>query len=470
MAPRRCPAARQAHHPDRRRSGHQSRPGDGAVRGSARDADRAGPRSPARDATRPPPARAASPERRRASLLPQRRPGSPARGWLFLRRTTPPLNFPYLLRPGGSVPLGCVGYVEAAAELAAQIRVGELPAPSHIVVALGSGGTAAGLAAGLKLAGLDSRLVCVLVNDVIRVDPPRSPAWRAERCGSWVGMAPRSAGSGSRPEESGWSPTGSAPGTATRPRSRQRDRPDRRSRGSTLEPVYTAKAMAALLALNRREAFGDGPVLFWHTYRPARPGHPRRRSRGARRHRPGHPRRTEGRPGPSAAELRSARHPRQAEPRRWPELILWIDCTAAAHPLVMRPIIERLEAAGHRVSVTAREYGQTPGRPRPARDSLRVRGAATRDASVEPQGGRRRAGEASRSAGGRGAGASIWRSDTARSIWGSSPGCCESPPCRCRTTNTSGLQRQIAFRAARRVLVPDSISLDADASRRGRGA
>ena len=47
---------------------------------------------------------------------------------------------------------------------------------------------------------------------------------------------------------------------------------------------------------------------------------------------------------------------------------IWVDCTAAAHPLVLRPIIERLEAAGHEVAVTAREYGQTrspraPGHP-----------------------------------------------------------------------------------------------------------
>jgi hypothetical protein len=40
---------------------------------------------------------------------------------------------------------------------------------------------------------------------------------------------------------------------------------------------------------------------------------------------------------------------------------IWVDCTAAAHPLVLRPIIERLEAAGHEVSVTARDYGQTIG-------------------------------------------------------------------------------------------------------------
>jgi predicted glycosyltransferase len=40
---------------------------------------------------------------------------------------------------------------------------------------------------------------------------------------------------------------------------------------------------------------------------------------------------------------------------------IWVDCTAAAHPLVLRPIIERLSERGHEVSVTAREYGQTLG-------------------------------------------------------------------------------------------------------------
>src|SRR5215470_6688624 len=40
---------------------------------------------------------------------------------------------------------------------------------------------------------------------------------------------------------------------------------------------------------------------------------------------------------------------------------IWVDCTAAAHPLVLRPIIERLRAQGHDVFITAREYGQTLG-------------------------------------------------------------------------------------------------------------
>jgi D-cysteine desulfhydrase len=76
---------------------------------------------------------------------------------------------PYLILPGGSVPRGSVGYVEAALELGEQVAAGELPEPSHAVLALGSGGTAAGLLLGIRLAGLSTRLVCVLVNDLIPV-------------------------------------------------------------------------------------------------------------------------------------------------------------------------------------------------------------------------------------------------------------------------------------------------------------
>jgi predicted glycosyltransferase len=38
---------------------------------------------------------------------------------------------------------------------------------------------------------------------------------------------------------------------------------------------------------------------------------------------------------------------------------VWIDMTASAHPLVFRPLVERLEAGGHTVEITARQYAQT---------------------------------------------------------------------------------------------------------------
>jgi D-cysteine desulfhydrase len=192
---------------------------------------------------------------------------------LMVRRTSPPVNLPYFLRPGGSVPLGCVGYVEAGLELADQVAAGELPEPSHVVVALGSGGTAAGLLAGLKLAGLRSRLVCVLVNDLIRVDQ-RTVARLARRtlrllrrhgCDSGgVEVSAREIAI-----ERGWLGAGYGHSTPVADRATELfgERED-----IVLEPVYTAKAAAALLELNRRGAFGPGPVLYWHTYsRPKDP-------------------------------------------------------------------------------------------------------------------------------------------------------------------------------------------------------
>lgn len=69
----------------------------------------------------------------------------------------------YFLFAGCSNPVGVLGYVSAALELADQIAAGELPEPDVIVVPVGSNGTVAGLTVGLQLAGLRSRLVGVRV-------------------------------------------------------------------------------------------------------------------------------------------------------------------------------------------------------------------------------------------------------------------------------------------------------------------
>jgi 1-aminocyclopropane-1-carboxylate deaminase/D-cysteine desulfhydrase-like pyridoxal-dependent ACC family enzyme len=65
---------------------------------------------------------------------------------------------------GGSSVSGSMGYVQAARELAAQVREGQLPEPDVCVVALGSGGTAAGLAAGFAAEGLKTRVVGACVS------------------------------------------------------------------------------------------------------------------------------------------------------------------------------------------------------------------------------------------------------------------------------------------------------------------
>jgi D-cysteine desulfhydrase len=69
----------------------------------------------------------------------------------------------HYLPPGGSNPLGVLGHVNAGLELAGQIADGLLPAPTHVVVPLGTGGTAAGLALGLGVAGVATKVVAVRV-------------------------------------------------------------------------------------------------------------------------------------------------------------------------------------------------------------------------------------------------------------------------------------------------------------------
>src|SRR4051794_31557675 len=75
----------------------------------------------------------------------------------------------YVIPAGGSSLLGTRGIVAAAAELAEQVRAGALPAPDLIVLPFGSGGTAAGLAAGLLRAGLGTRVLAIAVAEPVKV-------------------------------------------------------------------------------------------------------------------------------------------------------------------------------------------------------------------------------------------------------------------------------------------------------------
>src|SRR5689334_14040466 len=138
---------------------------------------------------------------------------------------------------------------------------------------------------------------------------------------------------------------------------------------------------------------------------------------------------------------------------------IWIDCTAAAHPLVMRPIIERLEDAGHRVRVTAREYGQTEG----VLDRLGIPYE-----SMGVHAGRSTARKA-RAVAGRSLSLARWarpqRFDLAIGHGSVDLGAVSAalriPSVQMQDYEHAGLQRQLAFRAARRVLVPDAIGIEA---------
>jgi 1-aminocyclopropane-1-carboxylate deaminase/D-cysteine desulfhydrase-like pyridoxal-dependent ACC family enzyme len=85
---------------------------------------------------------------------------------MLIRKKLEKGKFPYIIGPGGSSPLGSIGYVNAGFELKQQVASGLMPEPDKIFVALGTMGTAVGLTIGLKAVGLKTRVVSVRVADV----------------------------------------------------------------------------------------------------------------------------------------------------------------------------------------------------------------------------------------------------------------------------------------------------------------
>ena len=192
----------------------------------------------------------------------------------------------YFVPPGGSSVTGSLGYVEAAMELADQIARGELPRPRTVVVALGSGGTVAGLLVGFLRAGLltpsaDAPAMELLAAQV--VDPPlaSAPATLAlslaicRRLREPLGRA--TIATLSRALRVVRSQLGGGYGHPTE--AGQRATALALADGLTLDATYTAKAFAA--ALDEVRARGavvttapvragsrpppSGPVLYWHT-------------------------------------------------------------------------------------------------------------------------------------------------------------------------------------------------------------
>lgn len=175
---------------------------------------------------------------------------------------------PYLLPAGGSSTVGVLGYVEAALELADQVAAGEIPEPTHIVTAVGSGGTVAGLLLGLELAGLSTRVVGVVVNDQLRLDAPSlvRSARRTEALLRARGAALPRVGLAADRLLLVTDQLGAGYGHPTEQGVRAAELAA--SAGLTLEPVYTAKAMAAVRALDADGTLGDGPVVFLNTNGP----------------------------------------------------------------------------------------------------------------------------------------------------------------------------------------------------------
>lgn len=169
----------------------------------------------------------------------------------------------YVLPPGASTPLGARGYAEAVLELARQVREKLVAEPDVIVVPLGSGGTAAGLVAGLLHYDLKSRVLAVAVS--------RAPLARARV----LGLARRTLeamGSLASAEELparlvvDRTQLGAGYGHAPQEFSDLSELAQSEL-GLVLDETYTAKAFAAALGLTRSTLPRERPldVLYWHT-------------------------------------------------------------------------------------------------------------------------------------------------------------------------------------------------------------
>ncbi|MEJ5944099.1 pyridoxal-phosphate dependent enzyme [Pseudokineococcus basanitobsidens] len=165
-----------------------------------------------------------------------------------------PSRVPY----GGSDALGVLGYVEAAAEIAAQV-----PDVAHVVTAVGSGGTMAGLVAGLgpaRVLGVDVgavpdpvERVVGLVRGVAAAQPDALPDAAAA-------STVRAGDLRLRRDEVGEGYGVPTPGSTAALEAAAR------TEGVVLDPVYTAKALAGLAsAVRRGEVRPGGRTVLVHT-------------------------------------------------------------------------------------------------------------------------------------------------------------------------------------------------------------
>jgi D-cysteine desulfhydrase len=178
-----------------------------------------------------------------------------------------------VMAPGGATPMGALGYVSAALELAMQVERGELEAPTHVVVGVGSTCTSAGLLVGFEHAarlGIGFRKKPTVVS--VRVTP-----WPVTARFRIVGLAVRASELLARLvadpslalDRSVLSPGLVVDGSCLGP---GYGKPSQAG-GSALElfmrhelfqldTTYSSKAAAGFLALSRATS---GPLVFWST-------------------------------------------------------------------------------------------------------------------------------------------------------------------------------------------------------------
>jgi 1-aminocyclopropane-1-carboxylate deaminase/D-cysteine desulfhydrase-like pyridoxal-dependent ACC family enzyme len=172
---------------------------------------------------------------------------------------------PFTIPIGGSTPLGAVGFAAAAAELAAQCRTTGLN-PVAVVHATSSGGTHAGLLAGFAALWAEGERVpaVVAVGVAKGVIADRAlTAHLARGCLATLGLDPLLVVETDVTVESDW--LGPDYGVDTPEAQAAADWAARHG-AWVLDPVYTAKAFAGLLAMAEAGRWGPGDdVVFWHT-------------------------------------------------------------------------------------------------------------------------------------------------------------------------------------------------------------
>lgn len=165
---------------------------------------------------------------------------------------------PFIVPIGASTPTGALGFARGVVELSeAGIR------PDAIVHATSSGGTQAGLVAGCALVGLGARVIGVSADET-RSLLAAIVAGLLDGIVDRLGARPASVGA-DRQVEVDDSQVGGGYGVST-PASIEALELVARREGILLDPVYTAKAAAGLIARIRAGEFdASQTVLFWHT-------------------------------------------------------------------------------------------------------------------------------------------------------------------------------------------------------------
>jgi 1-aminocyclopropane-1-carboxylate deaminase/D-cysteine desulfhydrase-like pyridoxal-dependent ACC family enzyme len=164
---------------------------------------------------------------------------------------------PYVIPIGASTPLGAAGFVQAVFELLEQIEP-----PDVIVHSTSSGGTQAGLVAGCLLAGVATRVIGVSADETAAT-LERDIRAILEGLEVLLGVERGKFGNAEIVVDDTF--IGGGYGVPTDASVEAIDTLAR-TEALFLDPTYTSKAMAAVIAGCRRGAFSDiGTLLFWHT-------------------------------------------------------------------------------------------------------------------------------------------------------------------------------------------------------------